>query len=53
MAHARCGRKLRAMNPEVFMWLALLAFALVAIVLVGWTIVHLAAPRGDDDLAPR
>lgn len=53
MAHARCGRKLPAMNPEVFMWLALLAFALVAIVLVGWTIVHLAAPRGDDDLAPR
>lgn len=53
MSHARCGRKLRAMNPEVFMWLALLAFALLAIVLVGWTIVHLGAPRGDDDLAPR
>ena len=41
------------MDPDVFMWLALESFALVAIVLVGWTIVHLAAPRGDDDLAPR
>lgn len=51
-APARSAR-LRHMDPEVFMWLALLAFALLAIVLVGWTIVHLGAPRGDDDLAPR
>ncbi|HUH14790.1 MAG TPA: hypothetical protein VML35_02785 [Gaiellaceae bacterium] len=37
------------MDPEIFMWLALESFAVLAIVLVGWTIVHLAAPRGDDD----
>lgn len=52
MAAPARHERLRRMNPEVFMWLALLAFALVAIALVGWTIVHLAAPRGDDDVAP-
>ena len=52
MAAPLRNARLRDMNPEVFMWLALLAFALVASVLVGWTIAHLGAPR-DDDLAPR
>ena len=42
-------RRLRDMDPEVFMWLALEAFALVAMLLVGWTVVQLAAPRADDD----
>lgn len=41
--------KLRAMDPEIFMWLALESFAVLAVVLVGWTILHLAAPRGEDD----
>lgn len=40
------------MHPETFIWIALLAFAVVGVVLLGLTLARLAAPRGDDDLPP-
>jgi hypothetical protein len=38
------------MDPEVFIFIAFEAFAVLGVVLLGWTLLHLAAPRHDDEL---
>lgn len=41
-----------AMHPDTFMWIALEAFAVLAVGLVAWTALHFAAPRDADDAPP-
>lgn len=49
---ARAPADDRAMHPDTFMFLALQLFAVLAVGLVVWTLVHFAAPREPDDVPP-
>lgn len=52
MARAPMPPTLGSMNAEIFMWLALEGFALAGVVLLAWTLVHLAPREESEDVPP-